>query len=37
VDLPIGRALLGKEVGDIAEAQVPVGVLKLEILDITRD
>jgi transcription elongation factor GreA len=37
VDSPIGRALLGKEVGDIAEAQVPVGVLKLEILDITRD
>jgi transcription elongation factor GreA len=37
VDSPIGKALLGKEVGDVAEAQVPVGVIKLEIMEITRD
>ncbi len=37
VESPIGKALLGKEVGDMAEAQVPVGTLKLEILDITRN
>lgn len=37
VDSPIGKALLGKEVGDVAEAQVPVGVIKLEILEITRN
>ena len=37
VESPIGKALLGKEVGDIAEAQVPVGMIKLELLEITRD
>lgn len=37
VDSPIGKALLGKEVGDIAQAQVPVGVIKLELLEISRD
>jgi transcription elongation factor GreA len=36
VESPIGKALLGKEVGDVAEAQVPVGVIKLELLEITR-
>lgn len=37
VDSPIGKALLGKEVGDVAEVVVPVGTIKLELLEITRD
>lgn len=37
VESPIGKALLGKEVGDVAEAVVPVGTIKLEILEISRD
>lgn len=36
VDSPIGKGLLGKSVGDVAEIIVPSGVLKLEILQITR-
>jgi transcription elongation factor GreA len=31
---PIGKALLGKSVGDHAEVQAPAGVLKYEILEI---
>ncbi len=37
VDSPIGKGLLGKEVGDSAEIQVPNGVMKFKILDISRD
>ncbi len=37
VDSPIGKGLLGKKVGDIAEVQVPSGTMKFEILEITRD
>ena len=37
VTSPIGKGLLGKSVGDIAEVQVPNGILKFEILEITRD
>jgi transcription elongation factor GreA len=37
VDSPIGKGLLGKEVGDIAEIQVPNGTMKFEIIEITRD
>lgn len=33
-DSPIGKGLLGKAVGDIAEIQVPAGLLKFEILEI---
>ena len=33
---PIGKGLLGKSVGDIAEIQVPNGVIKFEILEIFR-
>lgn len=33
---PVGQALLGKEVGDVVDAQVPAGTIKLEILEITR-
>lgn len=34
---PIGAALMGKKVGDIAEAQVPSGTLRLRIDNITLD
>ena len=37
VTSPIGKGLLGKSKGDIAEITVPNGVLKFEILDVTRD
>lgn len=37
VTSPIGKGLLGKSVGDIAEITVPNGTLKFEIVDITRD
>jgi transcription elongation factor GreA len=36
VNSPIGRGLLGKKVGDIAEIQVPNGIMKFEILEISR-
>lgn len=37
VTSPIGKGLLGKSVGEIAEISVPNGTLKFEILEITRD
>lgn len=37
VTSPIGKGLLGKSVGEIAEINVPNGVLKFEILEISRD
>ena len=37
VTSPIGKGLLGKSVGEIAEIKVPNGILKFEILEITRD
>ncbi|WP_353777436.1 transcription elongation factor GreA [Winogradskyella sp. 3972H.M.0a.05] len=36
VNSPIGKGLLGKSVGDTAEIQVPNGVIKFDILEITR-
>ena len=36
VESPIGRGLLGKVVGDVAEIQVPRGVMKFEIIEISR-
>ncbi|MEM1054953.1 MAG: transcription elongation factor GreA [Bacteroidota bacterium] len=36
VDSPIGKALLGKELGDVVKVKVPAGVVELEILDISR-
>jgi len=36
VDSPIGKGLLGKSVGDIADIQVPSGIMKFEILEISR-
>ncbi len=37
VTSPIGRGLLGKSVGEVAEITVPNGVLKFEILEVSRD
>lgn len=37
VTSPIGKGLLGKSVGEIAEITVPNGKLQFEILEITRD
>jgi transcription elongation factor GreA len=37
VTSPIGKGLLGKSVGDVAEITVPNGILKFEILEISRD
>ncbi|MDD3003324.1 transcription elongation factor GreA [Flavobacterium sp.] len=37
VTSPIGKGLLGKSVGEIAEITVPNGTLKFEILEVTRD
>ena len=36
VNSPIGKGLLGKSVGDIAEINVPKGTLKFKILKISR-
>lgn len=36
VDSPIGKGLLGKEVGEVAKIQVPAGEIELEILEISR-
>ena len=33
---PIGKALLGKRVGEVVDVQVPVGILTYEILDISK-
>ena len=35
VNTPIGKGLLGKKVGEIAEIKVPAGLMKLEILSIS--
>ena len=37
VTSPIGKGLLGKSVGEIAEIKVPNGTLQFEILEISRD
>ncbi|MBV1922878.1 MAG: transcription elongation factor GreA [Flavobacteriaceae bacterium] len=37
VDSPIGKGLLGKEAGEIAEVQVPNGIMKFEVVEISRD
>tara|TARA_R110001592_G_scaffold39084_5_gene128762 strand:+ start:18762 stop:19340 length:579 start_codon:yes stop_codon:yes gene_type:complete len=36
VNSPIGKGLLGKVVGEIAEIQVPNGIMKFEIIEISR-
>ncbi len=36
VNSPIGKGLLGKSVGDVAEIQVPNGVIKFDVVEISR-
>jgi transcription elongation factor GreA len=36
VDSPIGKGLLGKKLGEMAEIKVPSGIIKFEIKEITR-
>ena len=36
VNSPIGKGLLGKSVGDVAEIQVPSGIIKFDIVEISR-
>ncbi|MEH6680673.1 MAG: transcription elongation factor GreA [Sediminicola sp.] len=36
VSSPIGKGLLGKKVGDVAEITIPNGTIKFEIMEITR-
>ncbi len=36
VNSPIGKGLLGKAVGEVAEVQVPNGVMKFDVLEISR-
>lgn len=36
VNSPIGKGLLGKKAGETAEIQVPNGIMKFEIIDISR-
>jgi transcription elongation factor GreA len=36
VSSPIGKGLLGKSKGDIAEISTPGGIIKFEILEISR-
>ena len=36
VDSPIGKGLLGKEVGQIADISTPAGIMKFEIVSIQR-
>lgn len=37
VTSPIGKGLLGKSVGEVAEIVVPNGTLQFDVLEITRD
>ena len=37
VESPIGKGLLGKKVGEVAEIHVPNGKIELEIIEISRD
>ena len=36
VESPIGKGLLGKAVGEIANVQTPNGTMQFEIMEITR-
>lgn len=35
VDSPIGKGLLGKKIGEIAQIQTPAGMMEFEVLDIS--
>ena len=36
VDSPIGKGLLGKKQGDVADVQTPNGIIKFEVIEISR-
>jgi transcription elongation factor GreA len=36
ISSPIAKGLLGKKIGDSAEIQVPNGLMKFEIVEISR-
>ena len=36
VDSPIGKGLLGKSIGDIAEINTPGGIMEFEVIEISR-
>ncbi len=36
VESPIGKGLLGKSVGEIADIQTPNGIMKFEVIEISR-
>ena len=36
VESPIGKGLLGKAVGEIADIQTPNGIMKIEVIEISR-
>jgi transcription elongation factor GreA len=36
VDSPIGKGLLGKSVGDIADVETPGGIIQFEIIQVSR-
>jgi transcription elongation factor GreA len=36
IDSPIAKGLLGKVVGDVVDVKVPSGLVKFEIIDISR-
>lgn len=36
IDSPIGKGLLGKKQGDIADVQTPAGIIQFEIIEISR-
>ena len=35
-DSPIGAALLGSKVGDVVSVEVPMGIMKMNVLEISR-
>ena len=37
VNSPIGKGLLGKAVGEVADIQVPTGIIKFDVIEITRE
>jgi transcription elongation factor GreA len=36
IQSPIGKSLLGKQVGDVVEVKAPAGIIKYKILEISR-
>lgn len=36
INSPVGRALLGKSIGEVAQVKVPAGITEYEILEISR-